>query len=431
MAADARTEQRSVEWLTTMGVEDVRLEPVPLTRWNTVEGESTVEVCAAGGCGAGAKLTVFPSLGVESPRTVTAPLVAFDGGVAGITGAIVVLNYPMRRFVPAALAAKALFVHDPESNLSQTNHPDSRPQNSPAAMQVPTILRARPAAIICGLENFFDTPFVFGVPTVALSDSTPVVFASASTRAALVRAIEAGRATARLSVVASNEAVITHNVVGRLRSALSTDIVLFGSHHDGPFLGATEDAAGVALVLAQARYWSQVPEAQRPFEFHFVLTSAHLQRSRGAEAWVSAHPELVARTMLDVHLETPAREFDVDAASRPIDRSRVEPHWFYTTKSAPLVAQLSAAVRQVDYRRTFAVDPAMFDDGPPSDSKAFFKAGIPVLAHISNPAFYMTIEDTLDKVSDEANEQLSRVVIEVVWGLQGQTATSLRAGVEP
>ena len=46
-----------------------------------------------------------------------------------------------------------------------------------------------------------------------------------------------------------------------LPSDRSDQIMLIGTHHDAPFFGATEDAVGAALVLAQAAYWSKVPRA--------------------------------------------------------------------------------------------------------------------------------------------------------------------------
>jgi hypothetical protein len=426
--ADARVEQRIRDWLTGFGVEDVRLEPVTVTRWMTVEGASSVEVCRPA-CDGSLKLTVFPTLAVAAPRTIDAPLVRYDGSTAGLAGKIVVLDYPMARFVPGALADQSLWVHDPDADLSSTSHPNSRPQTSKAASTVVAILRARPAAIVCALDDFFDTPYVYGVPSLLLNDSIPVVYASPSARTALLQALAGSAPSARLTVVATSEEVVAHNVVGRLRSDKTTDIVLFGSHHDGPFFGATEDAAGVSLVLAQARYWSQVPASQRPFEFRFVLTAGHLLRSRGAEAWVTAHPDLAAKTVLNVHLETPAQEYDVNSQNAPVNRNRIEPHWFYVSNAPVLVNGLKGAVQRVDYRRTMAIDPKAFPDGPPSDAKAFFSAGIPILSHISNPAYYLTIEDKLDKVSDKANEELSRVVIDVVWGLAGQTPASLRAAV--
>jgi len=63
--------RRIRDWLTGFGVEDVRLEPVTVTRWMTVEGASSVEVCRPE-CDGSLKLTVFPTLAVAAPRTIDA-----------------------------------------------------------------------------------------------------------------------------------------------------------------------------------------------------------------------------------------------------------------------------------------------------------------------------------------------------------------------
>jgi hypothetical protein len=173
-----------------------------------------------------------------------------------------------------------------------------------------------------------------------------------------------------------------------------------------------------------------VPAAQRPFELRFLLNAAHMQVSAGCEAFVAANAALLPRIVLDVHLETPCQEFDVDANGQLVDRGRVEPHWIYTSRNPTLQAALRAAIEAEDYRRTILVPPEAFSDGPPSDAKALWRAGVPVMAHISNPVYYLSIADTLDKVNLPSLEQVTRYVARTVWALQGMTADQMRAGID-
>jgi len=424
--AEAATIAFAESVLADMGVE-VLSQPVALTRWDTREGETHVEVCVDGVC---AQYPAFPTLSSRVNKWVQGDLVRYQGGTSSLHGKVVLLDYPMGKFAPGALREGSDWVYDPDSDLGSTVHPSSRPQNSSAAQTLETVLKAGPAAVIAALDDFIDTPYVYGVHSTAPYDkSIPIVWVSPSSRKAILEQLQRGEVTSRVSVVSTQSEVSSKNVIGRLPCDRTDQIVLFGSHLDAPFYGATEDAAGVALVLAQAAYWSRVPRAERPFEFWFLLNSAHLLGSVGCEAFVSANTNLLPRVVLNVHLETPCQEFNIDAAGQLIDQGRVEPHWFYTSRNTSLQSALRDAVRAEDYRRTMMISPDAFRDGPPCDAKALWKAGVPLMAHISNPVYYTCIADTLDKLNLPSLEQLTRCVARTIWALQGTTAAQMRAGI--
>jgi Peptidase family M28 len=426
--AEAATVAFAQTVLGALGVE-VRTQDVPLTRWDTREGDTTVQVCVGSTC---AQYAAFPSLSSRVTTTLQGELVRYQGSGTAVAGRVVLLDYPMGRFAPGALQQGADWVYDPDGNINRTVHPSSRPQNSSAADTLDAVLRARPAAVIAALDDFIDTPYVYGVhSTVPYDRGIPIVWVSPSSRRAILAQLQGGAASARVAVVSGQSATVARNVIGRLPSDRSDQIMLIGSHHDAPFFGATEDAAGTALVLAQATYWSQVPRAERPFEFLFLLNTGHMLGSLGCEAFVAANAALLPRVVLDVHLETPCQEFDIDADGRLIDQGRIEPHWFYTSRNPTLQAALRAAVQAEDYRRTMMVPPEAFRDGPPSDAKALWKAGVPVMSHISNPVYYTSIADTLDKVNPASLEQLTRLTARTLWSLQGISAAQMRAGIVP
>ena len=92
-----------------------------------------------------------------------------------------------------------------------------------------------------------------------------------------------------------------------LRGA-SDDWIIIGSHHDGPWASAVEDASGTALVLAQARYWSQVPERKRPHNLMFLLNSGHMSGGAGLKHFVETNQDFITNdTVVEVHLEHAAR----------------------------------------------------------------------------------------------------------------------------
>lgn len=425
-AADPMTTDFLRGMLTQLNVE-VSSQTVPLKRWDTVEGQTRLKVCVGAAC---AQYDAFPSLSTRQSAVVEGELVRYIDAGTPVAGRLVLLDYPMSRFAPGALKNQADWVYDPDDDIGKTIHPSSRPNTSGAAAKLDAVLARKPRAVIAALDDFIDTPYVYGVHSLVPYDrSIPIVWVSPSARGALLTQLQSGTASARLDVSAGESAAQSSNVIGRLPSDRSDQIMLIGTHHDAPFFGATEDAAGAALVLAQAAYWSRVPRAQRPFEFLFLFNAAHMLGSVGCEAFVAAQSALLPRVVLDVHLETPCQEFDVDASGALVDRGNIEPHWFYTSRNPTLQAALRAAVQAEDYRRTMMVPPEAFSDGPPSDAKALWKAGVPVMSHISNPVYYTCIADTLDKLNPASLEKLTRCVARTLWSLQGISAVQMRAGI--
>src|SRR5262249_14107950 len=65
------------------------------------------------------------------------------------------------------------------------------------------------------------------------------------------------------------------------------DVVIIGSHHDGPWASAVEDGSGIALVLAQAVYWSRLPRSERPHRLVFLLNAGHMSGGAGVHAFIA------------------------------------------------------------------------------------------------------------------------------------------------
>ena len=79
--------------------------------------------------------------------------------------------------------------------------------------------------------------------------------------------------------------ITSYNVVGELPGA-DEDMVIIGSHHDGPWASAVEDASGVAMVLAQAAYWSLIAPPQRPHRLIFLLNAGHMSGGAGVRGFI-------------------------------------------------------------------------------------------------------------------------------------------------
>ena len=72
------------------------------------------------------------------------------------------------------------------------------------------------------------------------------------------------------------------NIWGQLPGTTDEDIIVF-SHHDGYFQAASDNASGMAVMMALAEHYAKIPQAQRRRTLKFVTTSGHHAGSLGVK----------------------------------------------------------------------------------------------------------------------------------------------------
>lgn len=231
----------------------------------------------------------------------------------------------------------------------------------------------------------------------------------------------------RLRVDADRGSVTTHNVVGELPGA-DEEWVVVGSHHDGPWASAVEDAAGIALLLAQAEYWSRVPEEDRPHRLVFTANAGHMSGGRGADAFCAAHESDLGRVVLEVHLEHPAREcVGRDGRLEVLDTP--VPRWWFTSESEELERAVWDALVAEGLDRSLIVTPTALGERPTTDGGRFHLSGVPIVNYLTAPWYLFDAADTMDKVHDASLEPVTRAAIRLVEWTAGRTAAGVRAGI--
>lgn len=264
------------------------------------------------------------------------------------------------------------------------------------------------------------------VPYDAVERPIPGLWVAPTAGRRLVSMLDAGRVIARLTSRARRTMTTTHNVVGSLPGG-SDDWVVIASHHDGPWASAVEDASGTALVLAQARYWSQVPASERPHNLIFLLTSGHMAGGAGTRAFVEGHEDLIQRIVVEVHLEHAARQCE-PSHGRLVPTDVPEPRWWFTTRHHSLESFVLDAIAAEDLRRSLVLPPDVFFENPPTDGSAFHGAGVPIVQYLTAPMYLFDAQDTLDKIHAETLVPLTRAVARLIHATTGSTAGSFRDG---
>jgi hypothetical protein len=417
--ADVRAEELLVERLEEWGL-DVHVEPVEVTRWEPVAWS----LVALPADGEPRELDCFPLPYTAPTEEIELDLVSFSGTeiVAG-KGALV--DAPLVRTAPTGFvglgsaptdpAARAERVYDPEGTFAGEEHvlPHTVARNRVADAAV----EAGAAAFIGVLSDHPTDSCRYFVPYDGRARPLPGVWVAGSDGVWLATQLAAGPVRIRLTVDSTSEPFTSNTVVGELEGA-DDEVVMIGSHHDGPWASAVEDASGTALVLAQAAFWSAQPIAQRPHRLRFILQAGHMCGGAGARTYVVDHADELDDVVLELHLE--------HAALEP-GTGRCTPRWFFTSRIPALEGAVIDALRTEDLARSLLLAPDALGERPPTDGGVFHSAGVPVVQFLAAPFYLFDEIDTLDKIDRAHLTPLSRATIRLVAATAGVTAADLRS----
>ncbi len=427
--ADEWAEGWTADRFRSIGLDNVRLEPITVTRWEPTDWSLEV----TGPDGATASLDCFPVPFSAPVDGLEAEVAAFDpAGPDAVRGKASLFDVPLIR-IPADLLATAGSapaaprgrIVDPDGSLAGAEHVVPFGAQFQAVME-PSI-EAGAVAFIGTLTDYPGDSFNYFVPYDAVARPIPGVWVNGTDGARLRDQLARGPVRVRLTVASTREEVRSHNVVGELEGA-DDETVIIGSHHDGPWASAVEDGSGISLVLAQATYWAAQPVERRPHRLVFLLQGGHMSGGAGLLGYIEAHRAELAQVVLEVHLEHAAREFterdgDVVPTGQPV------PRWFFTSRIPSLEAAVAEALRTEGLGRSLILAPDAFGDQPPTDGAFYHREGVPVMNFLTAPFYLFDAMDTPDKIDREHLEPLTRATIRIVESTRGVSAAEMRAGV--
>jgi hypothetical protein len=419
-AADRWAEQWLQEQFRDLGLESVRGEPVELVRWEP-RAASLSLVSASG------QAESFPCFAL--PHTASADLEAsltqFDAEQpSAVNGAVALYEIRLTRLQNDRFAGAATWTYDPRNTFA------AEPQVLPFGREMQAVMdpavEAGAVGFVGVLNGYPGDSFSYYVPYDAKDRPIPGVWISSSSGRRVHEMLAAGPVTAHLTVSAESEPVMTHNIVGELPAA-DEEVVIIGSHHDGPWASAVEDASGMALVLAQAAYWSRIPEVERPHRLVFLLNSGHMYGGAGVHAFIEQHRAQLDQVVLEVHLEHAAAEFlERDGVLRATGEP--EPRWWFTSRIPALEQVVHDAIREEDLERSMILRPDIFAPYPTTDGGPFHAEGVPLVNYLTAPFYLFDAMDTLDKIHRASLVPVTRAAVRIIQSTAGVSASELRAG---
>jgi hypothetical protein len=365
------------------------------------------------------------------PEGLDVELVAWDAAdPAAAAGTAVLREVRLTRLPGDLLVRMGSAPQDAEAlaarvvDLGGTLHDEHILPFGPEIMAMADPVAAAGAAAFVGvLAGYPGDSHHYYVPYDAVDRPLPGVWVGESTGDRLRGLLAAGPARARLTVESDCRTVASHNVVGELRGA-DDEVVMIGSHHDGPWNSAVEDGSGIALVLAQAAHWAAVPVSDRPHRLVFVLQGGHMAGGAGLHAYIDAHRAELADVVLELHLEHAALEVDDEGPTgRPV------PRWWFTSRNPDLEASVLAALRAESLDRSLLLAPDALGPQPTTDGGYYHTEGVPIVNFLAAPHYLFDAMDTLDKIDEENLVPLTRAAARIVAGTAGVSAAAMRAGI--
>lgn len=419
-------EQWVADRFREIGLEDVALDPVPITVWTADKWSLTVE---------GEPMPGFfvVNTGFTGPEGVSAPMVYVGTGTPGdyakvdVSGKIVVADVPFPYFPIGAimkLSGGSYVLSNPDGaitlgtgqylNFVRQNFvggatAETAPPNDVywqaykgGAKAICLILRDQPS----------NSNTHYG-PYDGIMKPMPALWIGKYDGMKLRKLARAG-ANAELVLDGNKKPGVMHNVWGVLPGQ-SDEVILVTSHHDSPFKGASEDGAGTVQVLAQAWAWSKVPKEQRPRTLVFVVDAGHFYGSKGGHTFAREHKDIMDRTRILITLEhLGAKEV------KEVDREYAETGnlaftVMFTTHDPQVIAAVIKALDKKPAKSTVAIPSNFFSEAPTSDASGYvIEAGVDVISWIGCPYYLLDAQDTLDKIDKDELQPIAETVAELV-----------------
>ncbi len=431
--ADIRTEAFILEQFRDMGLEAVRREPVELPCWSPEHASLTIS-----GPGETFSIPCFPLPHCAPTRKRAYRLQKYEPGIE-LNGDCALVHHTLMQIPATMVAGEADVPNDlagelvvPLKSGGTIIDPRGSLRDSTQILPFSPLLQAvmEPAmqdgagAFIGVLDQYPGDSYRYYVPYDGLERPIPGLWVRGSDGKRIHALLAAGEVTVEIEIRSERKWITSHNIIGEL-PGVDGEAIVIGSHHDGPWSSAVEDASGIAMVLAQAQYWSKQPGSARPHHLVFLLNAGHMAGGAGCKSFIEQHREMMDRIVLSIHLEHAARECrETDGEIR--FTGEPEPRWFFTSHLPRLRASLRRSLEEEGIDRALIIAPDTFGELPTTDGGAFHPEKVPLVDFLTAPFYLFDEMDTLDKIHRESLVPITRAMVRLIEDTMNVSATDMR-----
>ncbi len=226
----------------------------------------------------------------------------------------------------------------------------------------------------------------------------------------------------------------TANGVAILEGETDENIIIL-AHADGWFSGATDNADGLAMMVALAEHYAKRGIKPRR-SLVFVTTAGHHSPGNGPKDFIEKNPDLMAKNVLVLNLEHIA-QFDMMnlVVPNPSGGGR-RLVWTPTTAETakkPGVSNMSPYVINALGRAPAygVIMNQIVGPGVPGDAGAFVQFGKPVVNLIASTVFYHSTADALGTISKNGLERAAGFFVEFIDTIDKASLADLNGPVIP
>ena len=430
-AAADWAEQFAAQKFRDLGLENVRLEPITVDRWEPHTW--SLDVIRPGA--ATVRLDSFPVPFSPPVEHLELPVGLYNAALPSLVAGKASLYDNVMLRIPAS--TMLLLGTSPPLPVGRSHDPDGTlllPQTLPFGLDFQSVVepsaKAGARAFIGALTGYPGDGYKYYVPYWGGTGPIPGVWIRGSAGVWMRTQALLG-AKVRIKVDSTNVPVTSHNVVGELPGGPGgndEETVIVGSHSDGPWASAVEDGSGISLVLAQAAYWAAQPPRERPHRMVFLLHGGHMSGGAGLHGYIEAHRDELDKAVLELHLEHAAREYTESLNGSVAPNGLPVPRWWFTSRIPRLETAVYQALVAENLKRSMVLVPDAFGAEPPTDGGFYHHEGVPIVNFLSAPFYLFDAIDTLDKVDRASLVPLTRAAIRIIEATRGVTAAQMRAG---
>jgi hypothetical protein len=402
-AAGALAEAYLFGAMKGLGIPDVKREPVDFVGWQADQA-----YLAVSGGGRSVSFSAEPIVytSFTGGSGINGPIVDLGSGSpddfekADLTGKIALVSYSHGYIEYELLRSVGYHLHDPGDTLagkgqvmSWITEEEERVYRAAVDRGAVGFVGVYPldiTAYLCFEGGNAFTGTVGPIPGIGLRKSDGK---------RLISLIKSGASEGTLILTGKTKGARMHNIVGIIPGK-SERVVQVTSHHDSMWPGATEDAAGVAVVLELARRAARIfSDEKPPLTLAFVLEAAECLFVLGSRGHIARHrDDLIKNLVADLHIEHLAKEYIEDETGALVATGDIQARALFVTDAGPLIEIVKEAVIANNLRRTILM-PTNTPLGVPTDATAYNRAGLPVISFISPPPYWNALEDTWEKIA--------------------------------
>jgi len=284
-SSDQETANWMLDQLRQSGVENVRLDSIPLpTQWLPQRWQLTVE-----SDGKATELTsAWPAYGSVGTSQAGVKLELIDVGLGMATD-----------FQGRDVSGKAVVLHSIATSSTVFNS-----VRRTGALQRAEEQGAAAILLVLELPGNLQTAFYdvgTSVPTFSIGSEDGAMLQRLLTEAAMIEPVE-------IDVkfdVDYVDGLSTSSVRGEVLAASpGAEKIIIVAHRDAYFEGASDNASGVASALELMRYFAQIPKADRQRTVEIIGTPGHHNIARTGFTWLSENREsILDRAVLVINAE--------------------------------------------------------------------------------------------------------------------------------